>query len=415
MEKTHLNPIRGLKKAMHSLRTSIAEAPPRLRKVACWVLSLGAVLITVLVVMKSVSRSREEHRLEEEAKAGPHVRVVSVKKTPGDHTVSVMGEALPYATVTLYAKVSGYLRDVTVDKGDVVKKNQILAKIESPETDEQFQGAYSDAKNKKAIANRMRVLLKKQLVSPQEAETAFTDSEIAQSKFGSAGTLKGYELIRAPFDGTVTARFADPGALVQNAANASTGALPIVTVSQIDELRVYLYLDQRDATFVTVGSPVKVTVSERPGFEVEARISRLSGELDPKTRMLLTEVDLDNKKGEFVAGSFVQVTVQVHTPTLLEVPVEALVEQQGKTMLAVVTPDDTIHFQEVKVSNNDGQSVSLLSGVDAGQKVAMNLGTTLQEGAHIRPIADEVKPTPSAAPSPSSSTGSDSGNGAAVK
>jgi membrane fusion protein (multidrug efflux system) len=298
------------------------------------------------------------------------------------------------------------LREIVADKGDVVKKDQIIAKIESPETDQQYQGAYSDAKNKRAIANRMKVLLKQELVSPQEAEGAFADAEIAESKMASASTLKSYEIIRAPFNGTVTARFVDPGALVQNAMNAQTGALPVVTVSQIDELRTYVYLDQRDATFVQVGSPVMVTLAERPGFQIEARITRISGELDPKTRMLLTEVDIDNQSQQLVAGSFVQVAIPIHTPSILQLPVEALVDQQGKNMVGVVGDDQTIHFQEVNVASNDGQMVGILSGVNEGQKVALSLGSAVQEGGHVRPVEASASPSPSPNATPGASPNS---------
>ena len=130
-----------------------------------------------------------------------------------------------------------------VDKGDKVKKDQLLAVIESPEIDKQYMGALADQKNKKAIAGRMSQLRARDLVSPQEADQAESDYAVAQSKLDSLAVQKSYENLRAPYDGTVTARFADPGALVQNATNSQTSALPVVTVNTIDELRVYVYVD----------------------------------------------------------------------------------------------------------------------------------------------------------------------------
>ena len=197
---------------------------------------------------------------------------------------------------TLYAKVSGYLKAVKVDKGDKVKKDQLLAVIESPEIDKEYQGALADTKNKKAIAGRMNTLRERNLVSPQEADQANSDAEVANSKLESLAVQKGYETLRAPFDGTVTSRYADAGALVQNAANSQTSALPVVTVSQVDMLRVYVYVDQRDASYIQLGGSANVKVAERPELNLNATVSRMSGELDPKTKMLTTEIDIDNKK-----------------------------------------------------------------------------------------------------------------------
>jgi membrane fusion protein (multidrug efflux system) len=201
---------------------------------------------------------------------------------------------------------------------------------------------------------------------------------------------KSYEILRAPFDGTVTSRYADPGALVQNAMASQTSALPVVTVSQVNRLRVYAYLDQKDATFVTVASPVKVTMKERPGFVVEGKIARVSGELDTKTRTLLTEIDLDNKDGTFVPGSFVDVTLPIHAPSLPQIPTDALVLKKDKTLVPVITKDNTVTYREVKIANNDGEYATVLDGVKAGELVGLDLGSNLPEGNHVRPILPDA-------------------------
>jgi len=127
--------------------------------------------------------------------------------------------------------------------------------VESPETDRQFDAAKSDADNKSLIAQRYKPLLEKKLVSQQEADQAFSDSDIAASRLGQLKVMKDYEQLRAPFDGVVTARYADPGALMQNAETGSTGALPVFTVAKTDRLRVTFYVDQKDAPFVRPGTP----------------------------------------------------------------------------------------------------------------------------------------------------------------
>lgn len=361
----------------------------KLKKYATAVVVCGVIVVAAITGWKQYQTMKERRALEEEAKAGPHVDIVSVKKSDPDRNLTLVGEARPFASVTLYAKVSGYLKTLKVDKGDRVKKDQILGVIESPEIDKNYQGALADSQNKSAIARRMKQLRARNLVSPQEDDQADSDAKVARAKLDSLAVLKSYETLRAPFDGTVTSRYADPGALVQNAENSQTSALPVVTISQVDKLRVYIYVDQKDASFIQIGGPAKVTVAERPDLNLSATISRVSGELDPKTKMLLTEIDIDNKEGKLVPGSFVEVNLHLVIPEQLEVPAQALVIMQGKSYVITVDADDHIHYNEVRVGDNDGQRVTLLQGVQEHDRVALNLGSQWAEGSHIRPVVKD--------------------------
>jgi RND family efflux transporter MFP subunit len=296
------------------------------------------------------------------------------------------------------------LKAVRVDKGDVVKQGQILAVIESPETDQAYQGAAADARNKKAIAARMNALLAKGLVSQQEAEQAQSDADVSSARLQSQGVEKGYEILRAPFDGTVTARFADPGALVQNATSSQASALPVVTVSQINRLRVDVFLDQRDAPFVQKDEPVEISVSERPGLKILGNLDRLSGELDPRTKMLLTEIDIPNEDQKLVAGSFVQVALKIKSPPYLEAPVESLVLKDNKPFLTVVSPDNQLNYKAIEIAGNNGKTLQIISGVKEGETVAMNVGDSLPEGNKVRPMADAAPIAPaSSLPAPAAS------------
>lgn len=365
----------------------------KVKKYAIGIVAGGALIVAVVAGYRHWQTAKERRALEAEAKAGPHVEVTTVAKTDPNRTLTLVGEARPFASVTLYAKVSGYLKTIKVDKGDRVKKDQILGVIESPEIDKAYQGASADSENKSAIARRMNELRRRNLVSPQEADQANSDAKVAKSKLESLAVQKSYEILRAPFDGTVTARYADPGALVQNAENSQTSALPMVTVSQVDSLRVYVYVDQRDAAFIKIGSSAQVTVAEQPDLDLKAKISRVSGELDPKTKMLLTEIDVENQDGRLVPGSFVQVTLHLTVPEQLEVPAQALLVLQGKSYVVTVDSEDHIHYREVKVGDNDGRRVSILSGVQENERVALNIGSQWADGSHVRPILkDEKKP-----------------------
>jgi len=383
-----------------SIRTSYHDAPPALQKAARRVLTIGLAVVLLYIVWGYGSDFLEQHHREAELRKGPEVKVVKAQMAPAEREVKLLGEAKPFAAVTLYARVSGYIKEVRVDKGDKVKKDQILAVIESPEANQAYQAVAADAKNKKAVADRMKALFDKELISQQELDDAVSKSAMAQAEAQSQGVLRSYQTLKAPFDGTVVARYADPGALVQNASASQASSLPVLAVSQVNELRVYVYLDQRDASFVTADTPAKVSLTERPDVVLEGRVARVAGQLDEKTRMLLAEIDLDNKESKIIPGSLVEVTLSLKTLPGIAVPSEALVLRGGKTTVPLVGSDNRVTYSEVNVIDNDGKLAKLDGGVSEGQTVALNLGNSVADHALVRPVMEE-KPAGAKAPPPS--------------
>ncbi len=349
-----------------------------------FIVAIGAIMISSQA--KDTALKKEVAEREKELSRGPLVRVAPVSKMSGDRTLSLIGETHPYATVTLYAKISGYLKEVKVDRGDLVRKDQILATIESPELVQEIVAAQADKQNKMSIAKRLSRLGARQLASTQEVQQAKAEAEIAKAKLESIMIRKTYTIIRAPFDGVVTARFADAGALMQNAANSQTSALPILTVLQVDRLRISVYVDQRDAHFIGPGSIVKITIPERPDISYDAKVTRMSAELDAKTRMLAAEIELDNRKREIVAGSFVKVSLKIHAPESIEIPVQALILQKDQPFAAVVNDAGILEYREIKILANDGKSVSVLSGLKVGEMLALNVGNSIVSGTHVQAV-----------------------------
>jgi RND family efflux transporter MFP subunit len=353
-------------------------------------LAAGAfVVVALAAVLKHFSVRREAAARATELAQGVRVRVAQARMSSPARSVVLTGELKPYQSVTLYAKVSGYLSQVSADKGDRVVKDQVLGVIESPETDRQYDAAKADADNKSRIAERYKPLLANKLVSQQEADQAFSDADMAQSRLGQLKVMKEYEQLRAPFDGVVAARFADPGALVQNAENASTGALPVFTVAKTDRLRVTFYVDQKDAPYVRRGTPVRVSLSERPEVGVSAAVTRVSGSLDDRTRTMLAEVELDNREGRFVAGGFAQVALEVKAAPQLEIPVEALVTRDNKEMAPVIL-GGRVAYRPVVVADNDGRFVRIVSGLNAGESVGLNLGNSVNDGDVVEVVPAEA-------------------------
>jgi membrane fusion protein, multidrug efflux system len=352
------------------------------------VVVLGMVVGLSAFRKSSVARERRERVATVDA--GPRVRAVGVERSPGSRTIVLTGEARPFLSVALYAKVSGYLKELRVDKGDHVMAGQVLAVVESPETDQSADAASADARNKRLIANRDAQLVDRKLIAPEEAEQAETDAKVAQSRAQGFEALQRYETLRAPFSGTVTARYADPGALVQNAENSQTSALPVVEVGQTDSLRVYVYLDQRDAADVRRGAPVVITDPNRPSLRVSGAVSRFTGELDPNTRTLLAEIDVSNRKGAIVPGSVVRVELAVAGQSYLEVPAEAMIDRGTKHFVAIINTDNRVNFREVHMLDTDGITVRLLDGVTEGERVAINLGDSVPEGQRVQPLGDSA-------------------------
>lgn len=368
--------------------------PPR-EGAGAWLRIIGGILVAAsigvviaLSAFKRASIDRERQSRVTAVSKGPTVRTAQVERTPGARTITLTGETRPFLSVALYAKVSGYLKEVRVDKGDRVRAGELLAVVQSPETDQQVESAIADARNKRSIADRDTQLIAQKLIAPQEAEQAETEAQMAASSVERYKALKDYELIRAPFSGTVTARYADPGALVQNAEGSQTSALPIVEIGTTDSLRVFVYIAQRDAADIRRGAAVTITDPSRPEVHAAGTITRFTGELDPNTRTLLAEIDLSNRSGAIVPGSFVQVSLSVAGHRYLEIPAEALIVRGTGDFVAAITPDDRVTFRQVHILDTDGVTIRLLDGVQEGDRVALNLGDSVPEGQHVQPVGD---------------------------
>jgi len=342
------------------------------------VLGLGGLLWA-----KQSGLKQEAQQRKEESDAGPRVRVVKLGSQSADRALTLQGEALPYVSTTLYAKVSGFLRSIPVDKGSLVTKGQVVAVVESPETDLDTQALKADADNKRRNAERSRALGKDGLLSPRDVEQAEADAKVADEKLASQTTLKGYQVVRSPFSGVITQRLADPGALIQN-AGATTTAQPLMTVAQVDRLRVTLYLDASIAPLVKAGTVIQVRPTERPELVRELKLSRVAGALDPKTRTLLAEADLDNRDGSFLAGGFVQVSLKVKASSRFAVPTEAVVLREGKSQAAVLQADGRVRFQTLQLGEEEDQRIRVLGGLQPGDTVVLNPPFGLKDGDRVQ-------------------------------
>lgn len=342
--------------------------------------------IAAITLSRNNSFKTETNERAGALKEGPVVKVSIAKYNTAPKQITLIGEAKPYESSTIYAKISGYMDKILVDKGDKVAKDQLLATVNNPEIDQQYNAAVADLENKTKILDRDKKLLAKNFISQEEADLSQTAVTLAEANLHSVIEQQQYKLLKAPFAGTVTARYADPGALIQNAINSQTSAQPVVTIADLNRLRVYVYAEQKDAAFLKVGYAVDITLTENPDVHIPATVTRVAGELDEHTRMMTVEIDVDNRDQKIIPGSYVRVNVTgpLNKNAKIEVPSTALIFHKDKAMVAIIDKDTVLHFRPVKVGENTGETATIIEGIENGERVAISVGESIPEGQKVR-------------------------------
>ncbi len=299
---------------------------------------------------------------------------------------------LAYQQATLYAKVSGYLKTLTVDKGDVVKEGQFLAEIEVPEmlADE----AQYKAETEVAGTNYERMTQARQkapdLVVPQTVDDLRGQWEVARAKLQRTRTLLQYARITAPFAGVITARFVDPGAFIPAATSGTSAqSAALVTLMDVSRLRVQVFVPEAEVPFITNGVPVHVTVEELPGRTFSGSVTRFAYALDEATKTMLTEIELPNPKGDLRPGMYASVQLEVeHKPEALLLPAAAVLAEKAGTFVFLVA-DGKAKKTPVRIGFSDGVNVEITAGVEPGQPVILARNQTLNDGQAV--AATEAK------------------------
>jgi membrane fusion protein (multidrug efflux system) len=293
---------------------------------------------------------------------------------------------LAYQSATLYAKVSGYLKNVTVDKGDAVQAGQLLAEIEVPEllADEaQFK---AEADITRGNYERMAEARRKapDLVVPQTVDDLRNQAEISQAKLHRTQTLLQFARITAPFAGVITARFADPGAFIPAATAGSTPqTAAMLTLMDVTRLRVQLFVPEAEAPFIKTGLAAALTVEELPRRTFHGTVARSSGVLDEASKTMLTEIELSNADRNLRPGMYASVRLEVeHKRDALLVPVDAVVVEKAGSF-AFLFADGKVHKVPVHTGFNDGVNVEILDGVAAGASVVLVGKQPLNDGQAV--------------------------------
>jgi RND family efflux transporter MFP subunit len=258
--------------------------------------------------------------------------------------------------------------------------------------------------NRERLAQRTRDLASKGFYSQQALDNANTDVRTTRGRVDTLRSQLGYRSLYAPFAGVVTGRYVDPGALIPNAANNQSSSQPVVTISDPSRLRVSVYVEQVDARFIRPGLEAEIVDTANPMQRIKAKVSRVAGELDARTRTLLAEVDFDNRNGTFIAGSFVNVSLTVPQTSYIEVPAAALVVRDRKNFAAVLEAGNRIKLTPIEIAGTDGMSVKIASGLGEGMPVVLSLPNTVPDGSKVNPASAPAAALPASGPAAAPAT-----------
>jgi len=323
------------------------------------------------------------------AAAAEPTKVKAAKVTKADviRYVTLPGTLKANQQATLYAKVAGYLTNVSIDKGDIVKADQVLATIEVPELTADMKKFEADAKVAEVELKRLLDAQKKaaDLVVPQMLDKARGASDVAKANMQRTQTLLDFAKIVAPFSGLITQRFVDSGAFVPAATSGSAAQnAALFTIMETTTLRAQVAMPELDAALTAKGQPVKVSPEALPGKAFEAKVSRTAGAIDESTRTMLVEADLENKDGALRPGMYATIKVGVeHHDAVLTVPVEALAMEKTNAFVFKIAGGKA-KKTAVTLGFNDGTKAEVLTGVAEGEPVILVAKATFADGQPVQ-------------------------------
>ena len=362
------------------------------------ILAIALIMVGAVVVFGIRSRISAASVVREKTleQAIPSVAVIHPKRGDLKEEISLPGNIMAFVDAPVYARTSGYLKKWYTDIGTRVKTGQLLAEIDSPEIDQQLsQGkaqldtARANLKLAEITMNRDLGMMKDAIprqdvdnaVGAYEAGKATVESQAANVKH--LEQLVAFEKVFAPFDGLITARNTDIGQLV-NAGNGGA-AQELFRISATDKLRIFISVPQSYSQAAIPGVSANLTLIESPGRHYVGRVARNTGSIDPTTRTLLTEVDIDNASGQLMPGAYAEVHLKLPAATAaLVVPVTALIFRSAGLEVAVVRNGNRAELVHVTQGRDFGTEVEITSGITAQDSVIINTPDSLTSGATVR-------------------------------
>jgi RND family efflux transporter MFP subunit len=367
---------------------------------------VAGVVAIVLVVTGIVERDRSSAKLQDwtEAQAIPTVAIVALTATPGVASLELPGRLEANLRAPIYARVSGYVKDWKVDIGDTVKAGQTLADIEAPDLDQQLLQARADLASAEASAklsevtlSRGRTLLSSAAVSQQKVDQRAADLANKQAAVHSSEAnvqrlevLAGYKTVAAPFDGIVTERNTDVGALIS--AGSSAG-LAMFVISDVHKLRVSINVPETYAPQIRIGDKATVTSPAYPRRDFPAVVEAASRAVDVATGTTHMQLTVDNADGALMPGGYANVHVDlVGGAGSFRIPVSALIFDQAGLRVATVGADDRVALKTVTIARDLGNEIEIDSGLQTDDRVIAAPPDGIAEGDQVRISDPSQKP-----------------------
>jgi RND family efflux transporter MFP subunit len=393
------NASRGSQKQMPHEGHETQHAPdakPVATGLAVTTLVIVLIVFAALAAFGILSRIHHTNVLAKSTQelAAPVVIALAPEQGAATDTFSLPGNVTAYTDSPIYARSSGYLTKWYYDIGSHVKKGALLADIATPELDQQLAQAEAElgtaeanAKNAKAQAQRYQGLVATNAVSQQDTENFTSQATATASSVKSAQAnverlkqLQSFQKIYAPFDGVVTGRSIDTGQLIDTGA-----ARELFHMQALNTLRVYTNVPQMYSANLKRGTKIDLSFPEHPGQTYQGTLVRTSNAIDPASRTLLVEIDVDNRKGELLPGSLAQVHFKAPSVQTFVVPVSAIIFRREGTQVGVLGSDNTAHVVPVTIGEDDGRTVQIVSGLKAGDLVIQDPPDSLIEGERVNP------------------------------
>ncbi len=384
------------------MTTTPPERNPRSRG------ALGAVVLVLAAaaVTAAWGIATREHTMAALSQETREMAVTTVPVTrpaqgAASEDVSLPGTVQAYTDAAIFARTTGYLKKRNADIGSHVKTGQVLAEIDTPELDQQLMQARADLATAQAnenlaktTAERYTDLMKTDSVSRQDLDNAIGSYEAKRAATASADAnvrrlqeLQKFKTIDAPFDGVITARNTDIGALIGSGASAKE----LFHIASMDRLRIFVSVPQLYARSATPNTPADISVQGLPGQKFTGRVARTAQSIDPASRTLLVEIDLDNPKGAIMPGSFAQVHLKLPTSaTTFRLPVNTLIFRSEGLRVATVK-DGVVSLLPITLGRDFGSTVEVVSGLTGAEAVVVNPPDSLAEGQRVN-VAPEPQP-----------------------
>ncbi len=359
-------------------------------------IAAGAIGVTVYRGLHDRVAADTLLKSETERSAIPAVKVVSPKAGAPMQEIALPGNVQAFSETPIYARTNGYLKAWYFDIGSHVRQGQLLAEIETPEVDKQLEQARAELATAQAslslaqsTAERWQGLLRTNSVSRQETDEKIASLSVQKTGFDAAQSnvrrledLHSFQKIYAPFDGVITARNTDIGALISAGAGAADKEL--FHLSAIQRLRVFVNVPQVYAAACRPGSIAAITLQEMPGRQFSGKLVRTSSAIDPAARTLLTEFEMDNSSGAVLPGAYVTVRLVLSEKTrAVTIPATSLLFRAEGLRVAVVH-DGKADLVPITIGRDFGDAVEVVSGLASNAQVVADPADSLTSGAQVR-------------------------------